>query len=151
MDVSAVISAVCAVLSVLGAGFAWWWERFSRIAQAEAKAARKRAKRDRKRAEEHLRSIERLADYVRGPRIIAKPRGEDEVVFQNRTEETLVGLRLLNGTDLFGRGLPEQFDLRPFELVNCMALESLSTSLPACAHFSDAEGREYFVELPHRS
>ena len=64
MDWTDVVGAVCAVLSMCGAGFAWWRANLSKQARREAEEARAASERARADAEERLATVRRLASEI---------------------------------------------------------------------------------------
>lgn len=61
IDIGSAVSAVAAVLSMVGAVFAWWRSNLSRAAKTEAEAARERAERDLKATEEQASAARKSA------------------------------------------------------------------------------------------
>lgn len=84
MDWTDVVGAVCAVLSMCGAGFAWWRANLSRRAKEDAEAATARAEQEAKAAEETALQMRRTAEHLEqlvstlaGPRFTLRPTGSD--------------------------------------------------------------------------
>lgn len=61
---SAVVSAVCAFLALVGTGFSWWRSNLSAKSRQEAKLDRERAEKAAVDASQQRAAIERLADSI---------------------------------------------------------------------------------------
>lgn len=65
IEIGSAVSAVAAVLSMVGAVFAWWRSNLSRAAKTEAEDARDRAERDLKATEEQAKAAAVSADAAK--------------------------------------------------------------------------------------
>lgn len=105
MDFASWVSAGCAVIALIGAGFGWWWSNLSRKAKRDAAAAtaevenaRAHAEKDRKRAAKHLKSMQALeadmkdmADALRPPALRAEySKSRHRLTLHNGTAEEIV-------------------------------------------------------------
>jgi hypothetical protein len=94
-DVAAWVSAVCALVSLVAAGVAWWRTNLSRRAREEAETARDASQRN-------LASMEKIARAAEGPPLIVRG-GEPNFVLSSNRSGALTIEALLNSDDFVMR------------------------------------------------
>lgn len=130
------ISGVCAVLSLVGAGFAWWRSNLSAKAKREAEqqaqlAARKieAAEQQAAKLSEQVAELRKMRDLLQGPPLEMFAIGENRWHLTNKRDEPVVIEEIVNEDD-FVRIRIGAMELAPYGATEVVALGALSKPLP---------------------
>lgn len=151
------ISTAMAVLSGIGAAWAWWQANLSGKARERAEAAERQACEELRQMQEQTDSLKRLAEafeqqvkqaqgpalkVARGPRMNSSPR------LVNTSQREVQVEELLN-RDAFVRidGLETPFILAPGEARELRAIGALGKPVPPTLHLRLGDGNELHVQL----
>lgn len=147
-DVANWISAISAVVSVLGAGFAWWRANLSRKARDEAVIAREEAEAARDRAERMTRATESMAEALEGPTLWLEP--QNGTLFMLRARKGVQVDELLNRAAFVMIDFPSTpFTLNPGQGKQVLCIEVAERPLPPSLHLQ-VDGQSMHVPIPAR-
>lgn len=148
------VSAICAVLTVIGAGFSWWRSNLSKAALQSADEAKQRIldqvaalERQAESAERNLAEMRSIADSLRGPDFTLEHVVRSKFALTNRTSEQATIESVVNRAAFMRIDLPDGQVLEPDEV--CQFLVTESGGLPLSPNLElRISGRLDLVRLP---
>lgn len=140
MDIPGLISAVCAVLSIIGASFAWWQANLS-------KKAKQRAEVSEDRAERTLKAFEAMADSMKKPAISALRNG-NTVTLINESDVPFRNIRLVNRGEFVRVDFEDGITLAPGQSVKVFVMGAFGAPLPGILSLQADDQPLYGITIP---
>lgn len=158
MSVYEWVSVICTLLSMAGAGFAWWSANKSKSAREKARAEAEQAKADAARADESLRAareavaqLKALVEAATPPPLAVLPLKGNWFRLKNQSGAPITITGLANGDELPGLDFFEcPRTLEGGESVRFRVVSRLSHGLPGSTLALYVQGRDrvFHVDIP---